>query len=159
LDSVEMGIDCVEHVYYVGELEIEALMKNNTPVCLTPSEYFTDKPNAPAKNQVLFKANRPTVRKSMEMIISSGIPFVLGTDGMHGHLWQEADYAIEFGAAPSVVLSALTETAAKLLGIGRITGSLKEGLQADLLLIEGNPLENIKNLSRVKRVYKKGVAV
>ena len=84
LDSIELGIDCIEHAYYADAPQIEATVRAGIPICLTPSEYFTDKPTAPAATQALFKANRPLVRKSMEAVISSGIPFVLGTDGKIG---------------------------------------------------------------------------
>jgi len=159
LNSVELGIDCIEHAYYAGETEVEALLKRGITVCLTPSEYFTDKANAPAESQAKFKANRDVVAKSMDLIIKSGITFVLGTDGMHGELAQEANYAVQFGASPEAALAALTSNAAKLLGINDKTGSLKEGLQADLLLVRDNPLRNIESLKNVLKVYQKGKVV
>lgn len=159
LDSIALGIDCIEHAYFAGEQEIEAVYKAGIPICLTPGEFFTDKSTVPAASLSLFQKNRPRVRKSMEAILAANIPFVLGTDGQHGQLWQEASYAVQFGAQPAAVLNALTANAAKLLGMQHECGSLAQGYYADILLVGDNPLANIESLRDVRAVYKKGIAI
>ncbi len=151
-DAVSEGIDCLEHLYYADEKDVEAVVKNGTGVCLTPSEYFTDKMNAPAANRELFRSFRPVVRKSMERVISSGIPYALGTDGMHGELWREAEYVISFGATQRDALLALTVNGAKLLGISDRKGDISEGKDADLVLVDGDPCADITALGRVRKV-------
>lgn len=156
---LEAGIDCIEHAYYADEAHLEAIATHGTMVCLTPSEYFTDKPYMPEKTQKLFQRHRSTVRRSMELIARSGIPFVLGTDGMHGDLAVEAAYVVSFGAEPLMVLQALTSRAARFLGIGMETGSIEVGKQADLILLNGNPLTDIMSLKKVRQVFLRGKSV
>ena len=158
-NSVKHGIDCVEHIYFADEADIETLLAHHTPVCLTPTEYFADNENAPAGYHSNMVSYRQEVRANMERAIAAGIPFVLGTDGSHGKLWLEASLAVEFGAKPEEVLKAATERAARLLGIDQHTGKIQKGYDADLVLLKGNPLENIENLREVKAVYKKGALV
>lgn len=99
------------------------------------------------------------MRESMERLVRSGIPFVLGTDGLHGRLWEEARYAVGFGASPARVLRALTADAARLLGAEREIGRIAPGMRADLVLLEENPLEKIEALRGVRQVYQNGKAV
>lgn len=88
--------------------------------------------------------------------MASGIPLVFGTDGLHGRLWEEARYAVGFGASPARVLHGLTAGAAKLLGAEQETGRIAPGYQADLVLLRGNPLEDITALRDVMQVYQDG---
>ncbi|WP_455580633.1 amidohydrolase family protein [Dysosmobacter sp.] len=159
LDSVELGIDCIEHAYYATGLEIERMQAAGTWVCITAGEYFTDKEHAPPAYQAQLREHRPRVRESMERLVRSGIPFVLGTDGLHGRLWEEARYAVGFGASPARVLRALTADAARLLGAEREIGRIAPGMRADLVLLEENPLEKIEALRGVRQVYQNGKAV
>jgi imidazolonepropionase-like amidohydrolase len=156
---LEAGIDCIEHAYYADETHLEVIAAHGVMICLTPSEYFTDKTHMPEKTRNLFHRHRPTVHRSMELIARSGIPFVLGTDGMHGALAMEAAYAVSFGADSRSVLQALTSRAARFLGLGSETGSIEVGKQADLLLVDGNPLTDIASLKRVRLVYQKGIPI
>ena len=95
----------------------------------------------------------------MQALIHSGVPVVLGTDGMHGHLWQEALYYTQHGGTRYDALQALTINAAKLLGIFDETGSLEKGKIADLIVTAGNPLEDITALNNICAVYHNGIAV
>jgi len=158
-DCIDLGIDCIEHAYYADSSHLEALRNSGTMVCLTPSEYFTDKPHMPPKTQETFRKCRPTVQQSMEMIVQSGISFVLGTDGMHGELAMEARYAVGFGADPRTVLQSLTSRAARFLGLGHETGSIETGKCADLVVIEDDPLKDMLNLKRIRQVYKSGLPI
>ena len=112
-DAIACGIDCLEHCYFATDDHIEMMLKAGTHVCLTMSEYFTEKefmPTAMAKN---FEKYRSIVHQRMRAIISSGIPYVLGTDGMHGRLWEEAVYLVEHGGTPESAVRALTVDAAR----------------------------------------------
>jgi len=57
------------------------------------------------------------------------------------------------------VLAGITVNAARLCGISGQTGSITKGLAADLVALDGNPLEDITALKRVAAVYQNGRAV
>lgn len=155
-ESVALGIDCIEHAYYATPEELAMMEDAGTWLCVTAGEYFTDKENAPPQYLRQMCATRPRVRESIEAIMASGIPLVFGTDGLHGRLWEEARYAVGFGASPARVLHGLTAGAAKLLGAEQEIGRIAPGYQADLVLLRGNPLEDITALRDVMQVYQDG---
>ena len=68
----------------------------------------------------------------------------------------EAANLVDCGIPNSVVLRALTQEAADELLIGEVTGSISEGKQADLVLLEQDPLSDINNLETVRLVWKSG---
>lgn len=154
-DAIECGIDCLEHCYFASDEHIDLMLKHGTKVCLTMSEYFTEKVNMPAAMQAKFHKYRHIVHERMEAIIKSGVPFVLGTDGMHGELWREAVYLVEHGGTAQQALRALTVDAAKLLGTDDI-GVLAEGKCADVIVVRGDALQDVSALQNVLAVYQKG---
>ncbi len=69
----------------------------------------------------------------------------------------EAEYLHEnCGLSNEYLISALTSEAAKELGIDGITGSIREGKRAELAVLDGNPLEDIRNLEKIAYVCKDG---
>jgi imidazolonepropionase-like amidohydrolase len=72
----------------------------------------------------------------------------MGTDAgtpfnYHGDNVQEVDRMVELGMTPMEAIVASTASAARLIGIQDAVGILKKGMQADLIVIEGNPLRRI----------------
>jgi imidazolonepropionase-like amidohydrolase len=92
----------------------------------------------------------------MEAVVKAGIPFAVGTDGMHGGLAQEIQYLVDFGATPSQALMAATCHAAKVCGLEERIGTLEPGKFGDIMGVKGNPLEDIGALKRVKTVVSGG---
>jgi imidazolonepropionase-like amidohydrolase len=96
--------------------------------------------------------------------IAAGAKIVAGTDAgalgvEHGDLWWELALLVEAGLAPLTAISAATSLAAEAIGLEDEVGRLVAGKQADILVVEGNPLEDISCLRNVRQVYKAGVAV
>jgi imidazolonepropionase-like amidohydrolase len=60
--------------------------------------------------------------------------------------------------SPREILRALTEDAADLMRLGGEIGTLAPGKRADLIAVEGNPLDDVEALSRVRFVMKAGRA-
>lgn len=155
-DAIDCGIDCLEHCYFATDEHINMMLKKGTHICLTMSEYFTDKEYMPVAMADKFRKFRSVVHERMRALISSGVPYVLGTDGMHGQLWKEAVYLVEHGGSKEDAVRALTVDAAKLLNIFDETGSLDYGKKADIIVVDGNPLRNTGDLSKVTAVYQEG---
>jgi imidazolonepropionase-like amidohydrolase len=95
----------------------------------------------------------------------AGVPLVMGTDAgnplvFHGpSMHHELQLWVQAGIPVEVALKAATVNAAKLLGIAARTGAIRKGLDADLLLVDGNPLQDISATERISLVVFKGERV
>lgn len=114
-------------------------------------------PNAAAREETL-KYNFPRM-------IAAGARLVLGTDAgvlpRYSFGWadhHEIERYVELGMTPSDALAASTERAAELLAI-KDMGTLALGKSADFIVLNGNPLEKIRNLRQIEKVYLRGVMV
>ena len=80
-------------------------------------------------------------------------------DTEFGHMEYSVDLARQAGLSPMESLQVVTRNAARLCGLEDRVGVIKPGADADLLLLDANPLEDPQNLTRVAAVYKSGVRV
>lgn len=156
--AIETGIDVIEHGYFLTDREIEVLVKSERWLVMTPSIFFTN-----ARIQTLpvhliegHLQQRDEVGQRMKAAIKAGVKFAVGTDGMHGGIAQEIQYLVDFGATPAQALRAATCQAAKVCGLEESIGTLEPGKYGDIIGVEGNPLEDIGSLKRVKTVISRG---
>lgn len=114
-----------------------------------------------------FEQMREAVPKALETFRTAltvdGLRIVFGTDalaGSHGRNAEELVYRIVEGGQPvmDAIISA-TSLAADSLGLGDQIGRVARGYSADLIAVEGNPLEDPTALNRVRFVMKDGVVV
>jgi imidazolonepropionase-like amidohydrolase len=109
------------------------------------------------------------VPRSMQKLKAAGVRFVLGTD-MGGGLSQEHDPTpaylgwsshiemesmVKAGMTPREVITAATRDSAQFLGLDQV-GTVASGKNADFLVLDANPLDNIANTRRISRVYLRG---
>jgi imidazolonepropionase-like amidohydrolase len=159
--AVDLGLDTLEHAYHISDPQIEKLGKSHTQPVLTLSPILNNKiVNHYPKHLIQGHYDeRDEISSRIRSLIESKIPFALGTDGMHGELVTEAEYVFELGASNLQVLQALTINGAEVSNIDKETGSLIPGKYADIIAVEGNPMENIQSLKKVRLVVKKGRVV
>lgn len=88
----------------------------------------------------------------------AGVPIVAGTDkGVPGvSVAREIELYVEAGLSPIDAIRAATAIPAQVMGLGSDTGSVKAGLRADLIVVDGNPLERISSIEQVKLVTVNG---
>jgi imidazolonepropionase-like amidohydrolase len=76
-----------------------------------------------------------------------------------GKLWQGMEVAVAGGMSNMQALQASTRTAALACGVLDKVGTLESGKEADVLVVEASPLDNIRNLRGVVAVFKAGERV
>jgi imidazolonepropionase-like amidohydrolase len=89
--------------------------------------------------------------------VKAGVRIAMGTDAgtpfnPHGRNAQELRRMVEFGMTPMMAIEAATASAAALLGLEQEIGTIEAGKQADLILVNGDPLDDIALLEEPKNV-------
>ncbi len=106
------------------------------------------------------------VAKEMEMTLTmyrAGVPLMAGTDTAAGvyvmpgfSLHQELELFVKAGLTPLEALQTATINPAKFLGLTRDLGTIARGKLADLVLLEANPLDDIRNTNKIAGVVLAG---
>jgi len=93
----------------------------------------------------------------------AGVPILAGTDGLIDgdatalpNIHKEMALLVEAGLTPAQALAAATRVPARLMGRGATHGLVAPGRVADLVLLEGNPLVDIANTTRIRMVIRRG---
>lgn len=98
-----------------------------------------------------------------QALATPGLKVVFGTDavaGSHGRNFEELIYRVEQGRQdPMAAIVSATSLAAESLGLQKDVGTLAPGFEADLIAVEGDPLQDIRALKRVVWVMKSGKVV
>ena len=159
--ALDLGLDTLEHAYHIEPEQVQRLSRCSTFLVLTPSPILTDQRvlNLPAPLIPGHFEERSIIFNNMAACIASGMPFAVGTDGMHGELVSEVGYLVDMGATPHQALQAATINGAKACKLEAETGSLEVGKCADILVVEGNPLNDVSALRKVGAVIKAGKLV
>jgi imidazolonepropionase-like amidohydrolase len=119
--------------------------------------------NSPAwKSGQQYKASLEVAKKNLKTLVDRGVRIAMGTDtgpparfqGFFEHL--ELDMMVEAGMTPMQVIVSATGDAARCHGKTGQLGTLAAGAAADLLIVNGNPLDNIRNLRNIDAVWING---
>jgi len=164
LTALEAGVDSVEHGCYLDE---EPTLLNRMAVqgtyfvpTLTVYVYHRESPAPHVRERA--RALHAHHVASVQRALERGVPIAAGTDaGGHGHPRNalELKYLVEAGLSPMQALRAGTQWAARCLGLDREIGTLEKGRQADLVVVDGNPLDDVTVLldpARIELVLKSG---
>jgi imidazolonepropionase-like amidohydrolase len=125
---------------------------------------------APPLRRMLDRANggnvtpeqaRDRIARSLQIVKAlhdAGIPIVAGTDkGVPGvSLAREIELYVEAGLSPMDAIRAATAVPARVMGLAGDSGTIRPGLRADLIVVDGNPLERIADIEKVVLVCAAG---
>jgi imidazolonepropionase-like amidohydrolase len=165
-NCVRAGVDSIEHGMQVTP-EVAAMMKERgifrVPT-ISALRGIIDHPEEVAAYAVdKGKSIEQEARETFRAGIEAGVPYVCGTDAgtpfnPHGSAPIEIVRMVEWGLDPIDALRSATSNAARLLRLSGV-GVIEEGAAADLVLWEGNPLEDIKGVLSPRLVMKAGQVV
>jgi imidazolonepropionase-like amidohydrolase len=153
--AVRAGVRSIEHGTYLSDATL-ALMKERgtflvptyaTVVDLAEPGGDYDHPGLLIRGRHMMPRLRETIRKAHTL----GVKIVTGADTGYGptsvtRIAHEVAAFVDIGLTPLEAIQSATITAAELLRVEKTTGAIEVGLDADLIVVEGNPLENIVTL-------------
>ncbi|HIJ55455.1 MAG TPA: amidohydrolase family protein [Deltaproteobacteria bacterium] len=156
--AVEIGIDSIEHAYFITDQQIDLLDRSDSRLVLTPSLFFAEERIETLQPELadVFRRERDLVGERMAAVIKGGLNYAVGTDGMHGGLAKEMAILADLGASNSDVLKAATVYGSQVCGLEDEIGTLEPGKSADIIGVKGNPLEDIRSLENIETVILKG---
>ena len=102
----------------------------------------------------------PQISSTFSKAYKMGVPIGFGTDAAvypHGENYKEFIYMVAGGMPAMEAIKCATSVNAEILGKSDLFGSLKKGLMADIIAVDGNPLEQIDDMGKVSFVMKEGV--
>lgn len=168
------GVDTIEHGAALTD-EIIELFKDNPhslhgtsaliptlQACLPLVKFAPEVTGVNTVNKANAEIILDEMLQGIRGALDNDIAIGMGTDSAltyvtHYNTWREIDYVIRYGGLkPAHALHAATQANARLLGLGDETGAIEEGKSADLLLLDANPLEDIRTLSRPQAVVAQG---
>ena len=153
--AIRAGVDCIEHGTLLDDEAIEMMSKENVAFVPTMSGlrnvYEVQRTAGDEKTAALLWEAISAHEVVVSKCIDAGIPIGTGTDSL-GHMHQEIGMLVSCGMSHSQALAAATLGSASILGLDSEIGSIEQGKRADLLLVEGDPTQDLSSLQRVREV-------
>jgi imidazolonepropionase-like amidohydrolase len=162
--AIEAGVDSIEHGCYLDEDPELIPMMAEKGIFFVPTftVYVFHREVSPPHVRVRGRDLEPHHIESLHKALEAGVKIGAGTDaGGHMHLInaRELQCMVEIGMSPMQALQAATGWAAECLGIEPDVGTIQPGRLADLVAVDGDPLQDItvlQDLQRIKMVFKEG---
>jgi hypothetical protein len=130
---------------------------NRLPLMNQRDFYAGGLPKADEKTAILYNESFNKMLDVINDLFNQGVEIVPGTDGLPGFLYhRELELYVKAGISSAEVLKLATIKSAKITGVSELYGSIEVGKKADLILIDGNPLENISDIRNVEWTMKEG---
>ena len=155
-NSVLGGVRSIEHGILLDDATIDLIVKRGTFWCPTLSVYI------PATKEEDTEFRRKIVASHKEVFqkaMQKGVKITFGTDVgayEHGTSMREFERMVDYGMKPLDAIRSATLRGAELLRMEKQIGTIEPGKLADLIAVEGNPLQDIRVLRKVVFVMKAG---
>jgi imidazolonepropionase-like amidohydrolase len=163
--ALAAGVDSIEHGSFLDDSSIELFLKTgafHTPTIIAGMTVL-DMAKAggvltPAQAEKAMVVGEH-IKAALGRSYRAGVRIAFGTDmgvGPHGQNAREFALMVEAGMPPAAAIKAATVTAAGLLDIADLAGTLAPGKSADLIAVDGDPLSDVTELERVSFVMARG---
>jgi Amidohydrolase family len=159
-NAVAAGVDEIAHLPLTGATPIAVedaqLAARRGTVVITTCGIARTLPKA-----FLRGANLADIRKmqvvNLKLLRENGVAIAIGSDNVFDSSVKEIEYLQGLEVFDNLTLLKMwTETSAKTIFPKRKIGSIKEGFEASFLALEGNPLEDLQNVRKIKMRFKQG---
>jgi imidazolonepropionase-like amidohydrolase len=167
-NAIKAGIRSIDHGIYLDDEAIEMMLARGTwlvPTLVAPrgvidaAEAGASIPEASvAKAREVAEIHRASFARAVE----AGVRIAMGTDSgvtPHGENLRELALMVEGGMTPMQAIVATTRSAAELMGLEHELGTLEAGKRADLVVVNGDPLDVGTLAERIESVYQDGTRV
>lgn len=165
--AIRAGVRCIEHAQ-LDEETTEMMAEAGAWYCPTIVTRYnilhTTDPNYQWMRAKANPADLDRKRRALQLCKKHGIPIIAGTDAgpnpltkLGSSLWTELGIYQAYGLSPQEVLHTATVSAAKMMRIDHLTGSIRPGLAADLALFCGDPTQDVTQVNTVCMTWQNGV--
>ncbi|WP_347260569.1 amidohydrolase family protein [Rudaea sp.] len=160
------GVDSIEHGTYMDDADMKLAKEHGTWLVPTiiAGKTAEEQAKIPGRYppQVAAKALLvgPIIQATAGKAYKAGVKIAFGTDAgvyPHGQNAREFKYMVEAGMPPMFVIQAATTHAAQLLKHEKDLGSIAPGKFADVIAVDGNPIDDVALLQKIGFVMKAGV--
>ena len=166
-NALKAGVRTIEHGSFLDQEGIDLLLANDAYLVPTLAAFKTIKygkeggvPEYTIEKVQFFQTAH---MKNLKRAMAAGVNIIVGTDAgtpfnYHGESAYELECLVENGFSEMQAIQSATRTAAEALMIDDL-GTLEKGKIADFIVVDGNPLDNIKilqDVEKIKMVYREG---
>jgi imidazolonepropionase-like amidohydrolase len=169
LDAVAAGVDSLEHASFMSADSVddipEGLLDEIVARGIVLSLTLGMRPAPGSAPPPGLLARMPRLIANAARMAASGATIVVGSDAgiapikPHDVLRDAPAQLLQIGLTPAEALRAITSRAAAVIGLGDRKGRLAPGYDADVLVVDGDPLADPGALGRVRDVYVRGEAL
>ena len=161
-NAVTAGVGSIEHGPVLDEEVVAEMVKKRIFWVPTFRTFQAMGRRATGTGAERFERLNQSLLESFTMAKEAGVKIAFGSDtgsAPHGGNAEELSHLVDAGMSPMEALVAATQTASECMGLNRDLGTIEQGKIADLLVIDGDPLEDIAMLedrSRISMVLQAG---
>jgi imidazolonepropionase-like amidohydrolase len=157
--AIRAGVASIEHGSILSDESIRLMKEHGT--YLVPQAYINQLPLPPETPAATVEKNeflKPLVVQSLNKAFHGGVKMALGTDSgvyAHGDNGKEFAALVAYGIPPAYTLQMATVFAAELLGVDD-RGVIEAGKRADMIAVNGDPLDDVSVMADVQFVMQSG---
>jgi imidazolonepropionase-like amidohydrolase len=154
--AIQAGVDTIEHGGWLDDAVVAEMAGRGIWYVPTFSVYRNHEVKGPPYKRQRAKELRAPHLDSFQRALKAGVRIAMGTDAggyEHGDTALELELMVEAGMTPSEAIVAGTGRAAECMGIHDRVGTIAAGKEADLLIVDGDPLANLGILRDVKHLF------
>lgn len=165
-NAIRAGVTTIEHGVELDDEAIQLMLEHNTYLVATlsaPQNVIKYGEEAGIPKYAVDKNREALIphRESFKKAYKAGVKIAVGTDAgtpfnFHGDYVTELEIMSQLGMSTQEVIQSATYMGAAALGVQEVIGSVEKGKKADLLLVYGEPEENISTLRNIHSVYVNG---
>jgi imidazolonepropionase-like amidohydrolase len=158
--ALDGGCDSLEHGLDLDDAAISQMVKQGTWLVPTLAIYYKEWSPENTREGKRDRARAGSHGPSFTKALHAGVKIAYGTD-VGGFSWtqpmaQDFPYMVQFGMTPMQAIQAATTRAAELLDMQGKIGVIAPGAYADVIAVQGDPLQDVKALENVNFVMKDG---